>query len=289
MTRREFLDRVTRQVLVLDGALATLLLSDKVPGPGFCPEVFLLEAFEDVVAVHARYVRAGADILLSNTFGGNRTRLQASGRAGHLAEVNRLGVEAARRAAGSRALVAANIGPTGLYSRGRKRPPAAKVQGIFSEQVDALLAGKPDLFVLETFVDPTEITLALKAVRKTSDLPAVALMTFTTGDTITGSSAVEAREVCLAAGADVVGVNCSTGARGVLEGLQAMADGYRGPLAAEPNAGLPRWRQGKRRYEEDPAVLARYAPRYVRAGARIIGGCCGTTPAHISALRRALV
>jgi len=123
MNRREWMDLVSRRVLVLDGGLATLLLADKVPGPGFCPEVFLLEAFDEVAAIHARYVRAGADVLLTNTFGGNRTRLQASGLAGRLVEINRRGVEVARRAAGTRALVAADMGPTGFYRKGKKHPP----------------------------------------------------------------------------------------------------------------------------------------------------------------------
>jgi 5-methyltetrahydrofolate--homocysteine methyltransferase len=290
MDRREWMDLISRKVLVLDGGLATLLLHEKVPGPGFCPEVFLLETFDDVVAVHARYVRAGADILLSNTFGGNRPRLQAFGLGGKLEEVNRLGVAAARRAAGSRCLVAADIGPTGLYRKGKKRPPSGKVSGIFREQAKALLAGEPDLFLLETFADPRETSLAVEAVRRQSDLPLVAMMTFAdNGKTALGFEAVTCREACLAAGADVVGVNCSSGAESVLEALRAMGDGYGGPLAAEPNAGLPRWRNGKRRYDQGPAVLARFVPRFVRAGARLVGGCCGTTPAHISALRRALL
>jgi len=284
------MDLVSRKVLILDGGLATLLLSEKVPGPGFCPEVFLLESLEAVVAVHARYVRAGADILLTNTFGGNRTRLQTTGLAGRLEEINRRGVEAARRAAGSGCLVAADIGPTGLYTTGRKRPPSGKVSGIFREQAAALKSGKPDLFLLETFADPREIRLAIGAVRAVSDLPLVAMMTFAqAGKTALGLEAAARRETCLEAGADLVGVNCSCGAGSVLEALKGMADGYGGPLAAEPNAGLPRWRHGKRRYEQGPAVLARFAPRYVRAGARLVGGCCGTTPAHISALRRALL
>ncbi len=290
MNRRDWMDLLAARVLVLDGGLATLLLAEKVPGPGFCPEVFLLEALEEVVAIQARYVKAGADLLLSNTFGGNRTRLQAAGIAGKLEEINRLGVEAARRAAGSRCLVAADIGPTGLFRKGKKRPPSGKVGGIYREQARALLAGKPDLFLLETFADPREMGLAIEAVRKESDLPLVAMMTFSkNGKTALGFEAIACREVSLAAGADVVGVNCSCGAASVLEALKAMADGYDGPLAAEPNAGLPRWRHGKRRYEEGPAVLSRFAPRYVKAGARLVGGCCGSTPAHISALRRALL
>jgi len=290
MNRREWMDLVSRKVLILDGGLATLLLSEKVPGPGFCPEVFLLESFDEVAAIHSRYTRAGADILLTNTFGGNRTRLQAAGLAGRLEDVNRRGVEAARLAAGSRCLVAADIGPTGLYGRGKKRPPSGKVSGIFREQAAALKSGKPDLFLLETFADPREIGLAIEAVRKESDLPLVAMMTFAQGGkTALGLEAAACRETCLEAGADQVGVNCSRGAGSVLEALKAMSDGYPGPLAAEPNAGLPRWRQGKRRYDQGPAVLARFAPRYVKAGARLVGGCCGTTPAHISALRRALL
>jgi len=290
MNRREWRDLVSRGVLILDGGLATLLLSEKVPGPGFCPEIFLLEAFDDVAAIHSRYVRAGADVLLTNTFGGNRTRLQAAGLAGRLEEVNRRGVEAARRAGGSRCLVAADIGPTGLYRKGRKRPASGKVSGIFREQAAALKSGKPDLFLLETFADPREIGLAIEAVRKESDLPLVAMMTFTPSRrTALGHDAAACRDTSLAAGADMVGVNCSCGAGSVLEALKGMADGYDGPLAAEPNAGLPRWRHGKRRYDQGPAVLARFAPRYVRAGARLVGGCCGTTPAHISALRRALL
>ena len=135
-----------------------------------------------------------------------------------------------------------------------------------------------------------ETGLAIEAVRMESDLPLVAMMTFAQrGKTALGQEAVAGREACLAAGADVVGVNCSGGAASVLEALKAMADGYAGPLAAEPSAGLPRWRNGKRRYDQGPALLARFALRYVRAGARLVGGCCGTTPAHISALRRALL
>ncbi|HEV8337671.1 MAG TPA: homocysteine S-methyltransferase family protein [Candidatus Polarisedimenticolia bacterium] len=290
MTRRELLDLAARRVLILDGGLATLLISLKVPGPGFCPEVFLLEAFEEVAAIHARYARAGADILLTNTFGGNRARLQASGLAGMLEEINRRGVEAARKAAGTRSLVAADMGPTGLYHQGKKRPASKKVEAIFHEQASALLAAKPDLFLLETFADPHEMELAIRAVRKESDLPVVAMMTYANGGkTALGFSATDCRDSSLDAGADIPGANCSSGAASVLEALRAMAAGYAGPLAAEPNAGLPRWRQEIRRYEEGPAVMARFAPRFVRAGARLIGGCCGTTPAHISSLRRALL
>ena len=266
MNRREWADLVASKVLVLDGGLATLLLSQKVPGPGFCPEAFLLEALDDVVAVHARYARSGADILLTNTFGGNRVRLQAAGLAGSLERVNRLGVEAARRAAGSRCLVAGDIGPTGLYCKGRKRPPSGKIRGIFREQAEALLKEGPDLMVLET------------------------MMTFAgNAKTALGFEAAICRDACLAAGADMVGANCSRGAASVLTALEALADGFAGALAAEPNAGLPRWRKGERRYEEGPAVLARFVPRFLRAGARLVGGCCGTTPAHIAALRRALL
>ncbi len=290
MTRSEWMDLVTRRVLLLDGGMATLLLSDKVPGPGFCPEAFLLGAIEEVEALHARYARAGADILLSNTFGGNRVRLQSAGLAGKLEALNRQGVQAARRGGGGRCLVGADVGPTGLYRKGKKRPASGKVGEIYREQVSALLSAGPDLFVLETFADPMEIGMAIQAIRKESELPVVALMTFSdAGKTALGHDAVLCRQTCLDAGADIVGVNCSTGARSVLRALKAMAEGYDGPLAAEPNAGLPRWRQGKRRYEEEPAVLARYASRYVRAGARLVGGCCGTTPAHVSALRRALL
>jgi len=290
VNRREWTDLVTRRVLVLDGGLATLLLLDKVPGPGSCPEVFLIEALEEVASLHARYARAGADILLTNTFGANRVRLQASGLAGKLEEVNRRGVQAARQAAGTRCLVAADMGPTGLYRKGKRRPPSGKVGEHFREQASALLSAEPDLFVLETFADPREIELAIEAVRGQSDLPLVALMTFSEGgSTPLGFGPIVCRETCLGAGADVVGVNCSSGARSVLRALQGMGEGFDGPLAAEPNAGLPRWRQGKCRYEEQPAVLARYAPRYVRAGARLVGGCCGTTPAHISALKRAVL
>jgi 5-methyltetrahydrofolate--homocysteine methyltransferase len=289
MNRREWMDLVSRKVLVLDGGLATLLLSRKVPGPGFCPEVFLLEAFDDVAASHARYVRSGADILLTNTFGGNRTRLQAVGLGGRIEEINRLGVEAARRAAGSRCLVAADMGPTGLFGKGKTRAPSGKIGGIFREQARALLEGKPDLFLLETFADPREMSLAIDAVRKECDLPLVAMMTFSAnGKTALGFEAAACREACLAAGADVVGANCSCGAESVLRAVEAMAEGFRGPLAAEPNAGLPRWRKGAPRYHEGPSMLARFGPRYVKAGARLVGGCCGTTPAHISALRRAL-
>jgi 5-methyltetrahydrofolate--homocysteine methyltransferase len=289
MNRREFLDLLSRKVLVLDGGLATTLLADKIPGPGFCPEVFLLSSMEEVVAIHARYVRSGADLLLTNTFGGNRARLQAAGLADRLEAINRKGMEAARRAGGSRCLVAADVGPTGLYSKGKRRPPSGKVREIFREQAVALLSGKPDLFVLETFADPKEIELALEAIRKISDLPVVAMMTFAGATTAMGFEAIQCRDICLAAGADVVGANCSSGAKSVLEALKAMSSGGAIPLAAEPNAGLPRWFKGRRRYQDDPSVLVRYAPRYVRAGARLIGGCCGTTPAHISALKRALV
>src|SRR5262245_47910501 len=127
MNRREFLDLLSRKVLVMDGGLATLLLADKVPGPGFCPEVFLLESMDEVVSIHARYARSGADLLLTNTFGGNRSRLQAAGLADRLEAVNRTGVEAARRAGGTRCLVAANVGPTGLYRKGKRRPPSGKI------------------------------------------------------------------------------------------------------------------------------------------------------------------
>ena len=232
--------------------------------------------------VHRAYVQAGAELLETNSFGANRVKLAAHGLEERVREINARAAELARAAANGRALVGGAVGPLGIRIEPFGPTSVEEARDYFREQVEGLLEGGVDFFILETFSNLEEIRQALLAVREVCELPVVCQMTVQEqGDTAYGT----APDVCAARldewGADVIGFNCSVGPHGVLEAIEKVAPATRAKLSAQPNAGLPRDVDGRKIYMASPDYMGKYAQRLIRAGAKFVGGCCGTTPEHI--------
>ena len=246
-----------------------------------------------VAGIHRAYIEAGSQVIQSNTFGANRFKLAEHGLEDRVAEINRAGVELARRvvlASFRDVLVAGDVGPLGvrLAPFGRVQPEQARQ--VFAEQIAALCEAGADLLILETMSDLSEICEAVAAARQVCDLPVVASMTFTRDDrTLLGDAPGKVAETLAAAGAQVIGVNCSGGPAQIYRILRQMRQAAPGtPLSAMPNAGWPEQVGGRIMYPAGPDYFGEYARAFQEAGARLIGGCCGTTPQHIAALRTAL-
>ncbi|HEX7337916.1 MAG TPA: bifunctional homocysteine S-methyltransferase/methylenetetrahydrofolate reductase [Gemmatimonadales bacterium] len=270
-----------KRVHVLDGAMGTMLYSRGM-FVNVCYDELNLSQPALVQEVHESYVQAGAEILESNTFGANPVKLSSHGLDDQTETINQKAVEIARRAANGRALVVGAIGPLGI----RLEPwgPTAREEAIafFSRQVRGLIEGAVDGFILETFGDLHEIEAALGAVKALSDLPVIAQMTVShDGNTSYGTSVETIATRLTELGADVVGLNCSVGPAAMLDGIERMVERTDRPLSAQPNAGLPRAVDDRRIYLASPEYMGSYARRMIQAGARFVGGCCGTTPDHI--------
>jgi methionine synthase I (cobalamin-dependent)/5,10-methylenetetrahydrofolate reductase len=278
--------------LLCDGAMGTVLYARGV-SPDSCFDVLNLNAPALVQSVHADYVAAGADCLETNTFGANRFKLAVHNLDGRVREINRAGVRLARdvrESTGRDVFVLGSIGPSGKYLAPLGTLSPADAREAFREQAEALVEGGVDGFVVETFSDLTEIGLAVEAIRAVTDLPIVAQMAFTDeGVTFTGHSPEEVARHLRALGVEAFGANCSVGSSVLYDVLERMVHEAAGvPLSIQPNAGLPS-RIGERLiYLSSPAYMAEYAGRMVEAGARLVGGCCGTTPAHVAAMREVL-
>ncbi|HEX5962162.1 MAG TPA: bifunctional homocysteine S-methyltransferase/methylenetetrahydrofolate reductase, partial [Gemmatimonadales bacterium] len=275
-------DLITDQrVHVLDGAMGTMLYSRGM-FVNVCYDGLSLTQPGLVQEVHEAYVKAGAEILETNTFGANPVKLSSHGLDDETEAINRAAVTIARRAAKGRALVVGAIGPLGI----RLEPwgPTAREEaiGFFSRQVRGLLEGEVDGFILETFGDLHEVEVALCAVKALSGLPVIAQMTVgQDGNTSYGTTVETIASKLTELGADVVGLNCSVGPAAMLDALERMVERTDRPLSAQPNAGLPRAVDDRRIYLASPEYMGSYARRMIQAGARFVGGCCGTTPDHI--------
>ena len=248
-----------------------------------CFDALNLQEPDMVSEVHQDYVRAGADLIETNTFGANRIKLRAFGLADRLADINVAGARLARAAARDRVYVAGAIGPLGVRIEPWGRMGVDEAEGYFREQIEGLLEGGVDLFILETFRDLTELGAAIAAVRQVCDKPVVAQMTIEEdGNSLDGTPPEQFAPALDRTGADVVGVNCSIGPAPMLETIGRMAAATRAPLSAQPNAGRPRDIEGRNIYLSSPEYVASYARRFVQRGVRMVGGCCGTTPEHIT-------
>jgi methionine synthase / methylenetetrahydrofolate reductase(NADPH) len=271
------------RVHVLDGAMGTLLYARGV-FVNVCYDALVLEQPELVARIHAEYAAAGAEIVETNTFGANPVKLSAYGLEEKTREINREAARLARRAAPG-ALVAGSVGPLGVRIEPWGPTATDEAQDYFRRQVEGLLEGEVDGFVLETFSDVNELQAAYRAVRCLSDLPVVAQMTIGADLRTTYGTEPETLAVELdALGAEVVGLNCSVGPAIILDALDVMGQRTALPLAAQPNAGLPRPVGDRRIYMASPDYMAQYARRLMDMGARFVGGCCGTTPDHIRRL-----
>src|SRR5215470_3679384 len=285
---KPFLEALEERVLVCDGAMGTML---------YAKGVFINKSFDalnvsqpDLVAeVHQEYVRAGADIVETNTFGANRIKLGSFGLADRLYAINEQGARIARHAADEKAYVAGSIGPLGIRIEPWGKTGVEEAREYFREQAQALEEGGVDLFILETFRDLNEIGAAIDAVRSVSDRPIVAQMTTEEdGNTLDGTPPERFVPELERRGATILGVNCSVGPAPMLDTIERMASVTRLRLAAQPNAGRPRDVEGRNIYLCSPDYMASYARRFILHNVRIVGGCCGATPEHIRQIKTAV-
>jgi homocysteine S-methyltransferase len=283
---KELLD--TDGVHVFDGAMGTMLYAKGIY-INRCYDELNLVAADLVREVHSEYIRAGAEIIETNTFGATANKLLSYGLEGQLRDINIKAARIAREVAADRAYVAGAVGPLGLRIEPYGPTSFDEAKAMFSDQVSALLEGGVDLFVLETFSDISELHQAIRAVRELCDLPIIAQMTIQLdGNTLFGTTP----EVFTARldewGADVIGLNCGVGPAIVLNAIEKMRTLTTRKLSAQPNAGLPRDVGGRQIYMCSPEYMAEYSRRIVQAGAKFVGGCCGSTPAHIKLIADAL-
>ena len=286
-TRERLLARLTDPdaVIVFDGAMGTMLYQRGV-FINQCYDELSLRAPDLVRGVHEEYVKAGAEVLETNSFGANRFKLAHFGLEREVASINGAAARVAREAAGDAALVAGAVGPLGVRLEPYGPTSLEEARAAFEEQIAALRDGGVDCLILETFADLDEVTQAVLAARAVAPaLPLIAQMTVDVeGVTVFGVTPEDVARSLDALGADVIGLNCSVGPQIILEAIERMAAVTRRKLSAMPNAGMPREVGGRKMYMASPEYMATYARHLLQAGAKVIGGCCGTTPAHIHAM-----
>jgi 5-methyltetrahydrofolate--homocysteine methyltransferase len=283
-----FLDRLaTGEVLLADGAMGTMLQAAGLE-KGHAPEEMNLTYPEKVLAVHRGYVDAGSGLVLTNTFGGNRFRLDKYGLADRVNEIARRAAEIARESGA--AFVAGSIGPTGEFFAPVGTLNAEEARAAFAEQARGLADGGVDLLLIETMSDLQEVEAAIQGARDSADLPILCTMTFQHKlHTVMGVSARQAAETLGGWGVTAIGANCGTGPEEVEKVLEQMRQvSPQAILIAKPNAGVPRLVEGRTEFNATPELMAEYAQRFAQSGVTIIGACCGSTPEHIGAMARAL-
>lgn len=279
-------------VLVSDGAWGTFLYKKGLK-PGECPESWNLDRFNDVREIAESYINAGADMVETNSFGGSRFKLQHFGLEGKVREINEAAARASREAAGQDKHVIASIGPTGKMLI-MEEVTEQQLYDAFREQAAALEKGGADAICIETMSDREEAAIAVKAAKENTKCEVICTFTFEktkTGQyrTMMGVSPVDAAKAAAEAGADIIGANCGNGIERMIEIVKEIRAAYPDkPILVHANAGLPVNIDGKDVYPESPELMASFVPELIKAGANIIGGCCGTTPDHIKAIKQAV-
>ena len=288
----DFLSQLEKGTMLIDGAMGTMLHGR---GVGFdkCFDELNITNPSAVAEIHREYIDAGAQLVITNTFGANRFKLGKHGLQEDVITVNRAGVELAQRviaASFKEIMIAGDVGPLGVRIApfGRVKPEEARAA--FSEQITALADAGADLILIETMSDLYEIQEAIKAAKKSCTLPVVASVTFTRDDrTLLGDDPTKVAQTLAQSGADVIGVNCSGGPAQLLRILKQMKHAVpHGKFWVKPNAGWPEQVGGRIMYPADPEYFGEYALSLREAGANVVGGCCGTTPQHIAAMKKAL-
>jgi 5-methyltetrahydrofolate--homocysteine methyltransferase len=286
----KFKDRLSENgILVADGATGTTLQRAGLP-PGAAPESWNLGNPDAIRALHRHYVEAGSDLILTNTFGGTRLRLEMEGLGDRVHEINLAAARLAREVAGDRAMVLGDIGPTGQLMLPMGAMSYEDAVAAFAEQAAALAEGGVDAILIETMSDLNEAKAAVEGVRQATDLPILVTMSFDThGRTMMGVKPADAARELWAMGVDVVGANCGRTLSENLEAIRQMRQALpEATLMAKPNAGLPRMQGSESIYDVTPETMADYAHQFAELGVKIFGGCCGSTPDHIKAVSAAL-
>lgn len=285
-------DAVRTAILVSDGAWGTFLYNKGLK-PGECPESWNIERFEDVKAIAEIYISAGADMVETNSFGGSRIKLEHFGLDGRTAEINEAAARASRKAAGNDKYVIASIGPTGKMLI-MEDVTERQLYDAFKEQAAALEKGGADAICIETMSDKEEAAIAVKAAKENTKCEVICTFTFEktiSGEyrTMMGVSPADAAKAAVEAGADIIGTNCGNGIERMIDIVREMRAAYPDkPILVHANAGLPVGEGGRDVYPDTPEVMASFVPELIKAGANIIGGCCGTTPEHIRAIKNAV-
>jgi methionine synthase / methylenetetrahydrofolate reductase(NADPH) len=274
---------------VFDGAMGTMLYQKGV-FINRCYDELNIKDPEIVRDVHKAYVKAGAELIETNSFGANEIKLAEYGLEAQVHEINARAAEIAREAANGRALVGGALGPLGVRIEPFGETSLADATTVFRNQAVGLLDGGVDFFILETFSDLIEIEAALSAIRELTDLPVVCQMTIQEdGTTIYGTAPETLVARLNELDPEVIGLNCSVGPHGILSAIETIAPLTRKKLSAQPNAGLPREIHGRKMYMASPEYMAKFSQRLIRAGVKFVGGCCGTTPDHIKRIADAVI
>lgn len=288
MPKRNFIEELENRVILFDGAMGTMLYSRGI---------FINQCYDHVnltnprliKEIHASYANAGADVLQTNTFGANPFKLSKHGLRESLEAINYQGAKLARDVARDQLYVAGSIGPLGVKIEPWGKLSSEEAREAFREQAQALLNGGVDLFILETFSDLSEMEQAVRALHELCDLPIVAEMTIDEqGNSLYGTATETFTHRLDKWGVDVVGVNCSVGPPSMMNALEKMVHVTKKPIIIQPNAGNPRVVEERNIYMASPEYMAEYAMRFIKGGARVVGGCCGTTPEHIKAMEKSV-
>jgi 5-methyltetrahydrofolate--homocysteine methyltransferase len=274
---------------IFDGAMGTMLQQAGLAS-GYCPEAYNLEQPEIIATIHQSYINAGATIIETNTFGANRSKLAHYHLEKQVTMINKAAAAIAKKAAGTRAKVAGSVGPTGKLISPLGDLDFEEAYQTYFEQISALDAGGVDYIIIETIIDIQEMRAALLAAKAASTKPIICQLTFSpNGRTVTGTDPVAAAVLLEAMGASIIGANCSIGPEQLISIIQKLATATNLPLIVQPNAGMPELHKGETVFPLNPAEMATYVPALIAAGATYIGGCCGTTPQHIAAIKAAAI
>lgn len=291
---KSLLERIcSGEVLICDGAMGTQLIARGLQ-PGECPESWCTTHPDSIREIATAYSAAGADIVETNSFGGTSLKLAAYGLESKVGDINRAAAALAKSGVGERAYVAGSVGPTGIFVKGEGgRIPASELYDVFKEQVLALAGGGVDAICIETMWSVQEAEQAIRAAKQNTTLPVLCTFTFSVGPkgfrTAVGVTPENAAKAARTAGADIAGANCGNGVDQMITIAKQMRASVPDiPLLIQANAGLPVIEHGKAVYKESPEHMASRVEELVAAGVNIIGGCCGTTSAHIEAIARAV-